>query len=262
MDKEEMVREYHKRIDYQGGMEPNEENLALLQYSHLLNVPYENLDILKGERISLDIDNLYDKIVKRRRGGYCFELNRLFGWLLLEMGYGVTNYVARYFRGESGIPKRRHHVLRVECADKKEYLCDVGVGAVIPMCPIPYQNGANFDQNNTIIDQNGAKYALKKDDIFGKILIEPHDNGWRWVYSFEELPQHEVDFTFASFWCEFAKESPFNKKYMLSIRRPGKRITIDDFTLKEFENSKVTERILFEGERKKALLEIFGIDLA
>lgn len=266
MDNKEIVEKYLSRINYDGGREPNAENLALLQYSHLLSVPYENLDILAGQRIKLDIESLADKIINRSRGGYCFELNRLFGWLLSELGYGVTDYVARYFRGESATPKRRHHVLRVKCPDNAEFLCDVGVGAVIPLYPIPYR----FD---SVFDQDGVRYALKRDDVFGVVLTEPHDGGWRWVYSFEELPQHEVDFIFASYWCEFAQESPFNKKYILSVRKPGKRFTIDGFTLREFsapaeksaavgsgaDSGTVQEKSLTQKERSEVLRGIFGI---
>lgn len=254
VDINEMIVKYLARIGYSGTLEPTAENLARLQYAHLLSVPYENLDILRGERIRLDIDSLYDKIVLRRRGGYCFELNRLFGWLLSSLGYSVTDYVARYFRGESGTPKRRHQVLRVVCAGGEEYLCDVGVGAVIPLYPIPYR----FD---SIFDQDGVKYALKWDEVFGVVLTEPHGDGWRWVYSFEELPQHDVDFIFASFWCEFASDSPFNKKYILSIRKPGKRITIDDFLLRVFTKEGVTEKTLTPEERESAVSEVFGINI-
>ncbi len=245
---------YLKRIGYEGDKKPTGENLRALQYAHLLTVPYENLDIVKGKRISLEIPKLYEKVVVEGRGGYCFELNKLFSHLLSGLGYRVTDYVARYFRYETIIPKRRHQVIRARCEDGQEFLCDVGVGAVIPLWPIPYRTGEVFDQE-------GILYALREDAVYGKVLIEPHGEGWRDVYSFTEEPQLEPDFIFASFWCEFAPESPFNKQYIVSIRQPGKRITIDGYALREFSSKGVEEKTMTEQEREQVLEDVFGIKL-
>ena len=252
----EKVRAYLDRIGYQGGTEPTAETLSALQYAHLITVPYENLDILRGRRIRLDLDHLYEKIVVRRRGGYCFELNKLFGWLLRELGYQVTDYVARYWRGETEIPTRRHQVLSVVVpGTKEEYLCDVGVGAVIPLYPLPIRFGEEFDQN-------GPVYAFREDERFGIMLIERHDGGWRDVYSFTREVQYEPDFMFASFWCEFAEDSIFNKAPMLSIRKEGQiRCTLDGNVYRMFSPEGVTEKTLAENEVQQVIRDVFGIYL-
>src|SRR5690606_20497919 len=90
----EKIHLYLQRIGYEGPLDRSAKTLAQLQYCHLHTVPYENLDILRGVPISLELEDLFDKIVVRRRGGYCFELNALFGWLLRELGYPVTDYFA------------------------------------------------------------------------------------------------------------------------------------------------------------------------
>lgn len=252
---EKNITAYLDRIGYNGSHEPNAENLALIQYAHLLSVPYENLDILMGIPLSLEIDALYDKVVRRGRGGYCFELNELFGWLLRGLGYNVTDYVSRYLRGESGIPKRRHQVLSVECPGGERFLCDVGVGAVIPMAPVPYIFDTEFS------DPVGAVYSLRRDPVWGVVLTEAHGGQWRDVYGFTEEVQLDPDFIFASFWCEHSSDSPFNKDCMLSIRKPGKRITLDGLLLREFSREGVTERELTKAERLAAFEEIFGLRL-
>ena len=93
------------RIGYEGHLDNSYKTLAAIQEAHLKAVPYENLDIRYGIPLSLVIPDLYHKIVIKRRGGYCFELNALFRWLLLELGFPVTNYMARFLRDEAGNAK-------------------------------------------------------------------------------------------------------------------------------------------------------------
>lgn len=130
------IEKYLDRIGFHGSLDGSAKTLADLQERHLHTVPYENLDILEGRALSLDPQELYQKIVIRQRGGYCFETNALFGWLLRELGYTVTDLVARFWRDEPNLPpKRRHHVLKVE-AEGAHYLCDVGVGGIVPRRPL------------------------------------------------------------------------------------------------------------------------------
>ena len=78
------IAAYLSRIQYQGGLEPNLENLRNLQVAHLLHVPFENLDIHR--KVEIDLEGSYEKIVKRNRGGFCYELNGLFYELLEALG--------------------------------------------------------------------------------------------------------------------------------------------------------------------------------
>ena len=159
------VAAYLERIGYEGPLDGSASALAGLQHAHLLAVPYENLDILAGVPLSLDTAALWDKIVRRRRGGYCFELNAMFGWLLRELGYPVTDLVARFWRDETVLPPmRRHHVLRVE-AEGAVYLCDVGVGGAVPREPLAIAAGLEQPQGEEC-------YRLDRDAQFGWFLSE------------------------------------------------------------------------------------------
>ena len=80
---------YLNRINYHGSLEPNAETLRDLQVAHLLAVPFENLSIHSGEPIVLEDEALFEKVVQRRRGGFCYELNGLFAWLLRNLGFKV-----------------------------------------------------------------------------------------------------------------------------------------------------------------------------
>jgi len=203
------ITTYLKRIGYQYTPRADYATLCDLQRLHLQAIPYENLDIMRGVPLSLEVDDIYEKIVVRGRGGYCFELNALFAWLLKSLGFAVTDYMARFLRDETEIPMRRHRVLKVSCVDG-EYLCDVGVGGVIPRVPLPLVTGK-------VSEQNGEKYILDKDDFLGNVLCEWRHDSWRQLYAFTCEPQLEQDFTAISFYCEAHPESFFKTQDMVHI---------------------------------------------
>lgn len=184
-------------------------------------MPYENLDIMRDIPLSLEIEDIYEKIVIRGRGGYCFELNGLYAWLLRELGFEVTEYMARYLRDEKEIPMRRHRVLRVgtwSAATSKntDYLCDVGVGAIIPREPLPMVLGHVTEQGSEgpLLSE---RYKLEKESFFGNVLYEWKKNKWQKVYSFTEEEQLNIDYVMPSFYCEKHPESFFRTMDMVHI---------------------------------------------
>src|SRR5919109_1202974 len=96
------IQAYLDRIGYRGPLEPTAETLRALHVAHLLGVPFENLNIGMGWPIVLDEAALFDKIVVRRRGGFCYELNGLFAALLRELGFDVTLLSAGVARQDGG----------------------------------------------------------------------------------------------------------------------------------------------------------------
>lgn len=246
------VEAYFKRIGLEmpENIVPNGALLRKLQFAHCTTVPYENLDILRGVSISLDMDDVYNKVVERGRGGYCFELNGLFAWLLKELGYGIHEYAARYLRGESSIPMRRHRVFTAEGVDGT-WLCDVGIGEVCPRDPIKMELG-------TVQEQFGESYRLRHDDFLGYVLEDLHKGEWRDFYSFTDELQIPEDYVAVSFYCEQHKDSPFNKKEMFSLKTSQGRITLDGNIFKEFTGDKVTVKELLPEEMPAAYMK-FGL---
>jgi N-hydroxyarylamine O-acetyltransferase len=120
------VDEYLERISYSGSREPGVETLRQLHRAHMLSVPFENLDILLGYPIELSLPSLYDKIVRRRRGGFCYELNGLFGWLLEQLGFKIAMLSVRVFNGAKPGPEFDHLILLVELDE--HMVADVGFG--------------------------------------------------------------------------------------------------------------------------------------
>lgn len=248
----EKIKQYFERIGLAmpDPLVPDSALLRELQFAHCTTVPYENLDILRKIPLSLDEDALFDKVVTRRKGGFCFELNGLFAWLLRKLGYQVTEYAARYLRGESTLPMRRHRVMKVEATDGV-WICDVGIGEVCPRYPIRFVEGEEQSQFDEC-------YRLDKDAFLGWVLMDLHHGEWRQFYSFTEEPQLNVDYIAPMFYCEKHPDSPFIHQEMFSLKTEKGRITLDGHLYKEFENGNVTARELSE-EELPAAYQKFGL---
>lgn len=115
-----------KRIGYSGPTEPTLYTLRALQMAFLRKVPFENLDIHLGRQIRLSSESIYDKIVLRRRGGFCYECNILFFDLLKGLNFQVEYLSARMVKGSAVGPEYDHMVLLVTL--EHDYLADVGNG--------------------------------------------------------------------------------------------------------------------------------------
>lgn len=246
------VKKYLERI----GMElpenvvPDSAFLRELQFAHCTHIPYENLDIIRGVPLSLNEDDLFRKVVEERKGGFCFELNGLFAWLLRQLGYKVTEYAARYLRGESGIPMRRHRVLKVEAEDGV-WCCDVGIGEVCPRYPVRLTEGVEQPQL-------GECYRFDRDDFLGWVLMDLHKGEWRRFYSFTEEPQLPQDYDALCVYCEKSPKSPFINAEMFSLKTPEGRITLDGHIYKEFDGEEVRVRELTDAEMPWAYAQ-FGL---
>src|SRR5258706_14660517 len=118
---------YLKRLNYSGPTIPNAETLRLLQVAHLQTIPFENLSIHAGEPIILNDDALFRKIVDRRRGGFCYELNGLFAALLRALGFKVEMLSARVFDEQGLSGADFDHMALLVTLDKR-WLVDVGFG--------------------------------------------------------------------------------------------------------------------------------------
>ena len=249
------VDRYLERIGYCGPKDASAAVLARLQECHLHAVPYENFDILKRKPLSLEIPDLFHKIVVRRRGGYCFELNGLFGWLLRELGYPVTDFFGRFWRDEPNLPpKRRHRVLKVE-TEGKVYLCDAGVGGIAPRRPIQMLE-------NVVHEQGEEAYKLGRDSYYGWMLYERKQEQWSLVYSFTEEPQLPKDYVMSSFWCENSPDSVFLAGGKAHIRTTEGRNSIagDEFRIYKADGVRVFTPQTHQ-EHLEAVHTYFGVVL-
>lgn len=221
--------------------------LCRLQYAHVTQIPFENLDILSGIDLPMTREGQFKKVILGRRGGYCFELNGLFACLLESLGYRVTSYLGRYLRDQTGIPMRRHRVIRVECAEGT-WLCDVAVGQHAPRLPLRLVP-------DLVQEQYGESYRFTREPFLGWVLYDQHNGQWRRFYSFTEEEQLDVDYVAPSFYCENAPDSIFNKAPMLSIKTEKGRKTLDGCTFRVFSPAGVHEEVITEPGRLIDILD-------
>lgn len=208
------------------------EFLGRIQTACVLSIAYENLDILAGKALDLSPAALFDKIVSRSRGGYCFELNGLLTHMLRDMGFSVSERFARFLRGESAIPMRRHRITVVTLSDG-DYLLDIGVGQIAPRLPLKLVEGVTQVQND-------EAYRFRRDSVHGWVLEDLHHEEWRNYIGFSDDLAFDVDFLQPSFFCEVHPDSVFNKAPMIAIKTPAGRCTIDGHTYKEFTGDTLT----------------------
>lgn len=203
------VARYLERIGYTGDLSPSAANLAALVRAHRLRVPYETLDLWRGVRTTLDLDALYDKIVTRRRGGYCFELNGLFAALLRELGYEVREYAGRWLRNnpDHPVPRYGHRVVCVRLGEGPAKIADVGVG--VPFLPAPID--VVLDRPQT---QAGCVYRIVRDVGLGYVIeVMNPDCSWLRLCSFDTAPQFPTDFDYPHWWCETHPSSVFSRGF-------------------------------------------------
>lgn len=143
---------YLRRVRYGGVPHPDRETLFALHRAHLAHIPYENFDIQFQRESSLEVGPAFDKIVTRRRGGWCYEMNGLFAWALEKIGFSVTRVSGGVMREELGEATMGGHLVLLAHLDET-YLCDVGFGDGM-VEPAPLRDGA--------FTQNGFAFRLEK----------------------------------------------------------------------------------------------------
>ena len=248
------TKRYLERIGInRADLTPSCELLRELQLAHIYSVPYENIDIIDGVPLSLDTDSLYKKIVERGRGGYCFELNSLFEKLLSSLGFKTVSYFARFWRGEIGLPLRRHRVIAV-FIDGVTYIADVGIGSPAPRIPLLLREGL-------VQEYFGESYRFERDAAYGWVLYELRHGEWQKYFSFTEDPQLDLDFEAISYFCEHHPRSKFNKDYIVALKTPEGRKCVDGDTYKVFRSAELSyiEEEMSDERRREIFKKEFGI---
>lgn len=132
---------YLDRIGYTGPLEPTPEVLHALLVAHMIHVPFENLDVYHRRGVEVGLDHSYPKIVERRRGGWCFELNGCFSELLRAVGFDVDLLSCRTYEPDTGgLSEPFDHLALLVTAGGDRYLADVGWGDN-PLRPLPAEPG-------------------------------------------------------------------------------------------------------------------------
>ena len=126
---------YLKRFNMKKVTHPDLSTLVQLQHMHMRHVPFENLDVVNHVPILLNLETYYEKVVNHKRGGFCYELNGLFHWLLESLGYDNQLIAATVHRPDGTWAFSESHATQVVQLDEP-YLVDVGFGDS-PTVPLP-----------------------------------------------------------------------------------------------------------------------------
>ncbi|MGH3359646.1 MAG: arylamine N-acetyltransferase family protein [Nocardioidaceae bacterium] len=244
---DERVRGYLDRIGIDGVPEPDGESLARLHEAHLRAVPFENLSIHLDEPIVLDEDDLVRKVVGRRRGGYCYELNGAFGWLLEVLGFDVARVAARVWAGEHLTPPFEHMALVVHCGTR--WLADVGFGAH-SLHPL------RLDDRADQIDPLAVFRIVDVPDGDVDVL-----QSGRPVYRVEARTRSLSDFSIANWYQQTSPEAHFTRSLTCSRVLDDGRVTISGNTLIRSGPSGRTETELSDDAALAAYRDYFGIAL-
>jgi len=245
------VKAYLNRINYDGPRAPSAEALRQLHLAHLLAVPFENLSIHSHEPIVLEDDALFQKIVNRRRGGFCYELNGLFAALLRALGFEVAMLSAQVANEEGGFSRDFDHMALLVTLEQR-WLADVGFGDsfVEPLL---------LDERDAQVQRERA-YRLVADGE--RMIMERADNGkdWKPQYRFTLQPFQYSDYAEMCEYHQTSPESPFTTSRICSRLTPRGRISLTGTSLITTESGERDERaVAAQKEYEELLREHFGI---
>jgi N-hydroxyarylamine O-acetyltransferase len=242
------VDAYLERIAYHGPREATEPTLVALHRAHMLAVPFENLDIHLGVENVLDPDHVFDKVVTRRRGGWCYELNGSFARLLEALGFTVTRHSASVVLSEPPSPDFAHLTLRVDL--DRPWLADVGFGASFTR---PLRLDDDGDQER---DGNTYRLAPLPD---GRMVL--HENGSP-QYAFALEPRAMEEFAEMCVLQQTTLGSHFLAAPICSRATEDGRVSLSGMRLITTTADGRTERELeSDDERTAVLRDLFGVDL-
>ena len=245
------IEAYLDRINYRGSLEPTAQTLRDLQVAHLLTVPFENLSIHNGEPIVLNDAALFDKIVNRRRGGFCYELNGLFAALLRALGFKVEMLSAGVANSEGVFgPDFDHMVLLVTLEER--WLVDVGFGD-------SYREPLLLDYQVEQVQDDGS-YRITSHNSYLIMSQRRGESEWKDQYRFTLQPHTYPDYAEMCHYHQTSPQSHFTRARVCTRATPDGRITLSELRLISTVDGQREERMLIgDEEYKEVLHDCFGI---
>lgn len=248
------LQAYLQRVGYAGDLEPNYAVLEALHLAHATHIPFENLDILLHRPIRLDLQSLQNKLVKAKRGGYCFEQNLLFAAALKEIGFPVQQLAARVRHGAQRILPRTHMLLLVSI-DSATWIADVGFGAEGLLLPVPFaigQEARQFAWTYRVVHEAGHW-----------LLQSLGQESWLDLYEFSLEPQHLIDYEMANYYVSTHPDSRFVQTLTAQRLAPTVRQILRNRQLTVDSGNAVTQRTLTDDDELLAVLaETFQLPFA
>lgn len=247
---------YFERIGFAGSIAPNLQTLQALHELHPAAIPFENLDPLLGRPVLLDQPSLETKLLREKRGGYCFEHNLLFARMLRELEYSVRGHAARVLWGrpEGAVQPRTHMILTLEI-NGVPYLADVGFGGLTLTSPLRLRPGLEQETPHEKFRLAGEEPVLRLEALIGE--------DWRPVYEFDMSEWVDADFEAPNYFLSTHASSRFRQHLVVARSEKGRRVTLTDTALAIHPTGGESEKhVLSDVEGLRAVLsETFGIAL-
>jgi len=246
------VAAYLTRIGHRSRNDPTLGTLRALHRQHLLSVPFENLDIHLGRPIELREEAIFGKVVRARRGGFCYELNGLFGWLLDRIGFAVATISARVTTGGRMGPEFDHLALIVQLGGS--WLVDVGFGRSFAE-PLELLPGRVLRQDDCAyrIDEAGGTWSMWERDPA---------RAWSERYRFTLAARRLDDFAAMCRHHQTSPDSSFTRERVCSRLTPDGRLTLtEDRLIEAIGGERRVTPVMSDARYRELLRERFGIDL-
>jgi N-hydroxyarylamine O-acetyltransferase len=244
---------YFRRIGYDG---PRQPTLAVLRELHALHpraIPFENLDVLLGKGVEVDLASVQAKLVDGGRGGYCFEHNGLFSAALKALGFTVTDLAARvqWGRAEAAMGPRTHRLVLVQMEDGL-YQADVGFGGNTQIAPLRFETGIEQDTGSGLF-----RFVAIGSDLQLQFLLP---SGWAPVYQLERTPQAPIDYALSNWWVSTHPSSPFIDNLMAAWVGDDRRYALFNNALSVYRHDGgIEKRELGAAELEALMHDTFGL---
>jgi len=250
-----MIDEYLNRIGFKGKINTSKETLFLIHSGHLLNIPFENLDIHLEKKIILDKDLLFQKIIKNKRGGYCYELNGMLYLLLKEIGFDVKMISAQVSIGEDMWTPDFSHLALIVNLNEVLYLADAGFG-------VNFFEPLIFETDIIQKDKAGFFKIVSEGNEHFKLMNSENGKDFKDSYRFTLKEYDWIDFQEMNIYQQTSENSHFTKNRICSLATKNGRISLSNNKLTLTENGE-KNIIEFEDDSDfhKILSEKFQISL-
>ncbi|MCV9388627.1 arylamine N-acetyltransferase family protein [Reichenbachiella ulvae] len=249
---ETVIQRYLQRIKSPYERLPSLRYLRLLHRNHMMHVPFENLDIHLGNEIILDAKRVLQKVIIKKRGGFCYELNGIFCLLLKAIGFDAQLISARVY-SEGNYGREMDHAAILVHLDHKSYLCDVGFGDSFLSPKVMHVGEVQMDYN--------LYYRIDKNAEGDYILSRSEDSiTFTELYLFTKKERQWIEFIDM---CHFHQHNPsshFTQKKVITIAKPDGRLTLSDEKMTRVQlGQKIETPILNHDEFQVLLHQHFGI---
>jgi N-hydroxyarylamine O-acetyltransferase len=246
-----VLERYLARIGYSGPVDRDFRTLREVHRRHLLAIAYENLDVQLQRPLTIEVEPIYEKIVLRRRGGWCFEMNGLLAWALSTIGFSLTQIAAGVMREERGEDAFGNHLALIVHLER-DYLADVGFGDGL-LEPVPLAED--------VYVQGPLEFRLQR-LTSGEWRFLNHPEGGARSFDFALTPADRALLARKCAWLQSAAESPFVLNAVCQIHTPEGLAMLRGRSLKMVTHAGVTKRTVADlDEYRRLLRQVFRLEI-